>query len=256
MVVQTSERAAPAKPITPPPAAGAAPPVTVNLSDASPANPTVVAPAPVLVPNAPPAANAPVEDAAWTRLTARSGSKIRIEGTSTVHDWQVESPLIGGYVDVGPGFPIAPGQSVANGAIPIRGELFVTARSLKSVQKDGKPYNDSMDQIMYEKLIAQQHPRLTFTVSGLSVMKNSDGAPTLTVIGELRVAGVARNLQVPVSIEPVNGGRLKISGSFRVKMTDFKIDPPKPVTMLLVTGDDVKILFEWMVAPKQPLAAR
>ena len=29
-----------------------------------------------------------------TKLYARSGSKMRIEGTSNIHDWQMENPLI------------------------------------------------------------------------------------------------------------------------------------------------------------------
>src|ERR1039457_2471377 len=39
-----------------------------------------------------------------TTLAARSGSKMRIEGTSNIHDWQCESPIIGGKMEVGPNF--------------------------------------------------------------------------------------------------------------------------------------------------------
>ena len=40
-----------------------------------------------------------------TTFAARSGSKMRIEGTSNIHDWQVESPFIGGMMEVGPELP-------------------------------------------------------------------------------------------------------------------------------------------------------
>ena len=50
-----------------------------------------------------------------TTYNARSGSKMRIEGTSNIHDWQVESPFIGGMMEVGPGFPMEPGQAVDAG---------------------------------------------------------------------------------------------------------------------------------------------
>ena len=50
-----------------------------------------------------------------TRLDARSGSKMRMEGTSTLHDWQVESPIITGYIEVGPNFPMEPGQAATAG---------------------------------------------------------------------------------------------------------------------------------------------
>jgi len=52
-----------------------------------------------------------------TTYAARSGSKIRIEGTSNIHDWQVESSIIGGMMEVGPGFPTEPGQAATPGKI-------------------------------------------------------------------------------------------------------------------------------------------
>src|SRR5215472_8700291 len=53
--------------------------------------------------------------AAVVRFDARSGSKMRIEGTSNVHDWQVESPLIGAFIEAGANFPVEAGQSVTPG---------------------------------------------------------------------------------------------------------------------------------------------
>jgi hypothetical protein len=33
-------------------------------------------------------------------------------------------------------------------------------------------------------------------------------------------------------------------------MTSFQIEPPRFAGMLIETGDDVSILFDWVVAPK------
>ena len=36
----------------------------------------------------------------WARYEAQpTGSKVKVEGTSTLHDWSVESKLIGGYFE-------------------------------------------------------------------------------------------------------------------------------------------------------------
>ena len=45
---------------------------------------------------------------------------------------------------------------------------------------------------------------------------------------------------------------LKISGGISLKMTSFQIDPPAPRIALgrIKTGDDVSLLFDWVVAPK------
>jgi hypothetical protein len=84
------------------------------------------------------------------RFTARSGSRVRIEGTSNMHDWQVEGSLIGGYVELGAN--LETGREVTPGKVAARVEAFIPIRSLKSVDKDGSKYSDRMDEIMYESL--------------------------------------------------------------------------------------------------------
>ena len=101
-----------------------------------------------------------------TKYFARAGSKMRIEGTSNIHDWQMESSMIGGSIEVGENFPTEPGQAVKPGKVEVKfdpkSEPFVIVRSLKSLKKDGTPYNDAMDNIMYEKMKAQENPRVIF----------------------------------------------------------------------------------------------
>jgi hypothetical protein len=103
------------------------------------------------------------------RFLGRSGSRVRIEGTSNIHDWQVEGSIIGGFLDVGPGFPAAPGQTLQPGPVQAEAEAFVAVRSLRSVDKDGRPYSDAMDQLMYESLRAQQNPRINYHLLALSL---------------------------------------------------------------------------------------
>lgn len=198
-----------------------------------------------------------LQAAELTKLSARSGSKMRVEGTSNIHDWRVESPLIGGSIDVGQNFPTEPGQKVEPGPVEVKGEAFVTARSLKSIEKDGKPYSDAMDNIMYEKLGAQTTPRITFKVTELvlkEAAKSNEEPYTFDAKGEVSVAGVSKAVSMPVTVLPMADKRIKISGSVPLKMTDFKIEPPAPKVAfgLIKTADDVKVIFDWMVAPRAP----
>ena len=80
-----------------------------------------------------------VQGAELTRYYSKPGNlKMRIEGTSTIHDWQVQGSLIGGFLEVGPSFPIEPGQAVTPGKMEAHGEAKVSVRSLFSVEKDGR----------------------------------------------------------------------------------------------------------------------
>jgi hypothetical protein len=196
--------------------------------------------------------------AEMTKLSARSGSKMRVEGTSNIHDWQVESPLIGGSIDVGQNFPMEQGQSASPGKVDAKGEAFVTVRSLKSIEKDGKPYSDKMDEIMYEKLDLKT-PRITFKITELTLKeaaKSKDEPYIFDAKGEVTVAGVSKEITMPVKVLPMADKKIKISGVAPLKMSAFKIEPPAPKIALglIKTADDVKVIFDWVVAPAKPSA--
>jgi hypothetical protein len=192
---------------------------------------------------------------ATTRLDARSGSKMRLEGTSTIHDWQVESPLIIGYLEVGPNFPLEPGQSVSPGKVEATGEASVIVKSLRSVKEDGRPYDDKMDDKMYHMMSYTNYPKIVYRLTELTLKEvpKDKGAPyVFDSKGNLAIAGVTNAISMPVSVLPLPDGKVKISGSVGIKMTDFKIEPANII--VAKTGNDVKIKFDWMVGQKKPAA--
>ena len=184
-----------------------------------------------------------------------AGSKVRIDGTSSVHDWQVESHLIGGYLEAGSGFPVEPGQSVPPGKVEARANVFIPVLSLTSIEKDGKPYSTQMDDIMREKLKQPASPRIQYRLEELVLKeapRNPEAPYGFEAKGELVVAGVTNQISMPVQVTPLGGRKLKIAGNTTVKMTDFGIRPPAPAIALglIKTGNEVKLSFEWLVGQK------
>src|SRR5262245_27727536 len=104
---------------------------------------------------------------AMMRFDSRPGSKMRIEGTSSVHDWQMEGKLIGGYFEAGGNFPSEPGQSAQPGKIDAHAEIFVPVRSLQSLEKDGKPYSTHMDDRAYEAMNEPTNKKILFHLTEL-----------------------------------------------------------------------------------------
>jgi hypothetical protein len=197
-----------------------------------------------------------VPASAQTRYTARSGSKMRIEGTSNIHDWQVEGSLIGGYIEAGKGFPAEPGQAVTPGKVEAKVEAFVPIRSLKSVEKDGSKYSDKMDEVMYEHLVT---PNIAFRLNELALKeapKTKEAPYVFDAKGDLAVAGVTNSVSFPVNVTLLADGKMKAAASVPLKMTDFKIQPPAPKIALgmIKTGDEVKIIFDWNLQKKAPAA--
>ena len=205
-------------------------------------------------------AAASLSAAEMTTYAARSGSKMRIEGTSNIHDWRCESPFIGGLLEVGPGFPMEPGQAVTPGKLEAKAEVFIQVRSLKSLEKDGKPYSDKMDEVMWEHLKEPQNKRIVYKLTELTLKeapKAKDAPYVCEAKGDLSVAGVTKPITMTVNILPLAEKKLKVTGDIALKMTDFKVEPPSPKIALglIKTGDDIKLIFEWMLAQRKLPAA-
>ena len=229
-------------------------PRAMEMAQSPTTSATLDKPAASLVPG-PSAFAAAVPAGELVRFTSRAGSKVRIDGTSTLHDWQVAGAFIAGFLEVGAGFPLSAGQPPQVGPIQVQGELSIPAQYLASVEKDGKPYSDRMDQSMQEMLKAAENPRIRFHLAQLSLKgatNRADGfAFEFESTGDLAIAGVTNGITMPVFIAPLSDARLKISGQTAIKMTDFRIDPAGSATHfpdgLLRVGNIVTISFDWML---------
>jgi polyisoprenoid-binding protein YceI len=204
---------------------------------------------------------APASTDQMTTYLARSGSKMRIEGTANIlhPTWQIESPIIGGWMEVGPNFPKEPGQVVPLGKVEATNYVFIQVRSLKSVKEDGTHYDDRMDEVTWEHLKEAQFQRIFFHLTELTLKelpKTKDAPYVFEAKGNLTISGVTNNITMAVNILPTtykSEKRLEITGSVKVKMTDFKVAPVDINLVLghIKTGDEVTLVFKWIVGQKK-----
>jgi polyisoprenoid-binding protein YceI len=177
-----------------------------------------------------------------TKFDARPGSKVKIDGTSTIHDWTVEGGIIGGAMELDSKF-VADPTKAQPGNIPAKVGAVIPVRSLKSGKK-------AMDDIMQAAMKQQQFPRIEYRLTELTLKetpKSADGPYVFDSKGELAVSGVTNKVAFPVTMTR-SGKTIKTIGTTSVKMTSFGIQPPAPKIALglISTGDDVKLAFEWM----------
>lgn len=193
----------------------------------------------------------PMSAETWTRYQARPGSKVRIDGTSTVHDWSVEGQIIGGFMELDSNFALESGKAPsAGGKVNSKVEVDIPVRSLKSGKK-------LMDDIMHGAMKQEGHPKIQYRLKELTLLPLSQNAPLkFDSAGELTVAGVTKPVKMQVTMEPMAQDRVKVIGQTNLKMTDFGIKPPAPSVGLglIRTGDDVKITFEWLTARQKETA--
>jgi len=184
-----------------------------------------------------------------TKFAARpAGSTVKIDGTSTVHDWTVEGLMIGGAMELDSKFTADPTKA-APGKIAAKVEAIIPVSSLHSTKK-----SKAMDDIMYGAMKKVQFPRIEYRLTELTLKetpKSADGPYVFDSTGQLTVSGVTNKVSFPVTMTRT-GKSMKTTGTTSVKMTSFGIQPPAPKIALglISTGDDVKLTFEWATEAK------
>jgi len=174
------------------------------------------------------------------------GGKVKIEGTSSIHPWNMESPVIGGFIEADAGFP----ESALKGgaAAKPKVEVFIPVRSLKS-------FNKRMDEVYQEHMEEPKFKKMEYKLTELKAKGDAKGGKCeFEAVGNMTIHGVSKPLTMPVTIEKDSqkAGQLKIVGSTPLKMSDYTVKPPCPDLPgigQITTGDEIKVTFEW--SPRQ-----
>jgi polyisoprenoid-binding protein YceI len=185
------------------------------------------------------------------RYQAVPGSKVKIDGTSTVHDWTVEGGIIGGYIEFESDNPFEGAKSAADLKVTPKVEVSIPVRSLKSGKK-------LMDEIMHDTLKVKEADKIKYVLKEMKPKEGKAGEGLqFDTKGELTVAGVTKPIDMVVTMTPIEGNKLKSTGSKDLKMSDFGMKAPAPAIGLglIKTADEVKITFEWLTAKKDAKTA-
>ena len=149
----------------------------------------------------------------------KEASKASVLGTSTLHDWESVVESFSASVEVSD-------DELEN----VKFEADV--KSIKS----GK---SGMDKNTYKAMDADKYPKIMFTADKLNV-----SGTKVTGSGKLTIVGNTREIPVNLTMEQWNEGSFTVSGSIKLKMTDYGIDPPKAMMGAVKTGDDIEIRIE------------
>lgn len=164
-------------------------------------------------------------------LASGGGSSVRIEGTSTLHNWTMEGPSIQGRID-------APHPENWNG--PASAVVTIPVASIKSEHA-------KMDKLMAEALKAQKFPEIKFEMTSATPRSANAGAFVLETKGKLTIAGVTRDVSFDVHGTRTAGGKYTLVGQTPIQMSQYGIKPPTAMMGTIKTGDDVKVTFRWVV---------
>jgi polyisoprenoid-binding protein YceI len=153
-------------------------------------------------------------------------SKLIIEGTSSIHDWEMEAADFN-----------------AETLLRIDGNTISEIRKIEfktpvSGLKSGKGI---MDNKAHDALKEKKFPEIKFALNKNSSVNISGSKASLT--GLLTIAGKPKEVKLMVDLDVENQQKFLVNGSVPVKMSDFGIDPPTAMMGAMKTGDEVVVKF-------------
>lgn len=154
---------------------------------------------------------------------------IVVSGTSNLHDWTANAEK-------------------ANGTFKVKVEnsKIVTVNSF-DLKVDATSLKGSKGGIMNSKIIdaldAKKNPSITFKSGGGNLIEKS-GTYKVTANGILTIAGKSQNISVDALGKVLPNGDLEFTGTKKLKMTDYNIDPPTAMLGTMTTGDEITLTFK------------
>lgn len=167
---------------------------------------------------------------AQTNYKALPGKDVAIKvlGTSNIHDWTMTATGIESQGQ----FKFDAGQLEA-----------LTSFSLVAEAKSLKSESTSMDGRCYKTIKADQYPRITFKLGSATVTGVQKNKYTIKASGELTISGTSQPavLTVTAVVNPDNS--ITCSGAQKIKLTDYKIEPPTFLLGAMKVYNDLTIQY-------------
>ncbi|MFO8235508.1 MAG: YceI family protein [Bacteroidales bacterium] len=156
---------------------------------------------------------------------------LQIEGTSNLHDWEMDVTEISGYTRTMFNSPTLAGIEDA--------EITVNVKGIKSDK-------NLMDKKTYNALKADDYSEITYEVQGVDDLKTSGSQFSGTAFGDLTIAGETKHVLIPFEGKVNNGGEgLTVTGEYALDMTEYNVEPPKAMMGSIKTGEEVKLKYEF-----------
>jgi len=160
-------------------------------------------------------------------------TKMTVSGTSTLHEWTSEVTQVDwtGVIAVN-----ADNQIAINNV-----SISIPVKSIKSTQ------GRIMDNKTWDAFNAEKNPNITYRVT--SYQTKVVGSETIIdANGALSMAGVTKTIPLQVKVRNANG-QLVLTGSRKLNMPEFKMDPPSAMMGTINVGPDVTVNFEITLVP-------
>lgn len=163
--------------------------------------------------------------------------KATIQGSSSLHDWESDITKI-----------LFKGSLQSDGKVlkTIKDvELKVPVESIKS--KEGR----IMDNKTYDAFKFEKNPYIIYTFNLAQAKTDAGNVVSVEALGNLTMAGTTKPVKVEAKGKLLDNGDLQLSVSKKLKMTEFKMQPPTAMLGAIKVGDEVTVNFNFVLSPSK-----
>lgn len=157
-----------------------------------------------------------------TQIQFEPGSRIWVEGGSTVRDWSCDASEFTSSLNTTGESEVSKLIDAAVVTIPV-GKLECG--------------NGTMNGHLRKALKADQNPNMEFRLKSYRIVGDQ-----AVMLGSLSMAGVARDIEMAGKVE-TEGDLLRISGSTPITMSEWGVRPPSLMLGTMKVRDDVTVGF-------------
>lgn len=155
---------------------------------------------------------------------------IKLTGTSNVHDWEMKA---------------IKGNSKANFTVNNAGILTsVTSMNFTLPATNLKSKHKGMDKNTYKALNTDKNPNISFVLTSSTIKNKGGNKYEMTGQGNMTIAGTTLPTElIAVLVYNPTDKSFVVTGIKKMKMTDYKVAPPKALMGTIKTGNDITIAY-------------
>lgn len=161
-------------------------------------------------------------------------SKMTVAGTSSLHEWESEVTQVEwtGSFDVE--------NNMLKAIKDVTVKIPVTSiKSTKGKIMDNKTY----DAFEYEK-----NPHILFRLTDAKITGTAANL-VINASGTLTMKGVTKNITLTVTGKLLANGDLQLTGTRKLNMKDFTMEPPTAMMGAIKVGEEVTVKFDLTITP-------
>lgn len=156
---------------------------------------------------------------------------VKLLGTSTLHKWEMNARTVEGEAQ----FVFKQGNE--NELILLKSLFF--ALEVKDLKSESK----TLDKNAYKALKSNEYKDIHYKLTSAIVLPGKKDNYLLQTRGKLTIAGVTKEITMNVNAVINNDRTITCSGSEKLNMTDYKVQPPTFMLGAMKTGDAITLEF-------------